>query len=158
GRCFRCRHRRRGRSLRLRRRSPREDQRSEGNGDDPTHQRKVTAAAANNAGSDQAQSPRKETAAAPATQPVKKPTTRLSVFFHRSLGPSISGLFPSNPSSSDSTLLVTFPVITAVEGAPGTARRNKANWQAIAETAIMATKMAMRPCGLSAGSFMTLNV
>jgi len=49
------------------------------------------------------------------------------VFFSRSLAPSVSGWLPESVSSNDSTALVKLPVITAVEGAPGTARRNRAN-------------------------------
>src|SRR5262249_16350228 len=144
--------------LRLRCRGRCEDERSESRLDDPIHQYKVSAAAANTTGSDQAQSRSKETPAAPTTHPTKKPTRRLRAFFHRSLAPSISGWSRDSPSSSESTLLVKFPVITAVEGAPDTARRKRANWHAMADTATMATEMAMRPCGLTAGSLVTLNV
>ncbi len=51
----------------------------------------VTATPANTTGSDQAQSPSHETAAAPTMPPAKKPMTRSNVFFSRSLAPSISG-------------------------------------------------------------------
>jgi hypothetical protein len=43
------------------------------------------------------------------------------------LAPSVGGWLPERVSSSDNTVLVKLPVITAVEGASGTARRNRAN-------------------------------
>src|SRR4030095_8913454 len=112
----------------------------------------ATATPASTTGSDQAQSLSHETAAASAMQPAKKPTTSSNVFFSRSLVPSISGSLRDSVSSSDSTVLVKLPVITAVEGAPGTARRNRANWHAIAATAIIAATPAINPCGFAAGS------
>jgi hypothetical protein len=48
--------------------------------------------------------------------------------------------------------------MTAVEGATGRVKRNKANWQAIAETAIMAATVAIRPCGLADGLVMALKI
>jgi hypothetical protein len=36
--------------------------------------------------------------------------------------------------------------MTAVDGAPGTARRKSENWHAIAETAIMAAMLGINPC------------
>lgn len=87
----------------------------------------ATATPANTTGSDQAQSASDETATAPATQPAKKPTRTLRVFLSRSLAPSVSGCVRDKVSSIDRTVLVRLPVITAVEGAPGTAIRKRAN-------------------------------
>src|SRR6266403_1593119 len=87
----------------------------------------ASAAPASATGSDQAQFRNKETAAAPATQPAKKPTRSFQVFFSRSWAPSVSGWLRDSVSSSASTVLVKLPVITAVEGARGTARRKRAN-------------------------------
>src|SRR5712672_1433237 len=87
----------------------------------------VTAAAAKTTGSDQAQSRSRETASAPATHPAKKPRRSFEVFFTRSSAPSVSGWLRASVSSNDSTVLVKLPVITAVEGAPGTARLRRAN-------------------------------
>src|SRR5712692_93661 len=50
-----------------------------------------TVTPASTTGSDQAQSPNNETAAAPATQPAKKPTTTFKVFLSRSSAPSVKG-------------------------------------------------------------------
>src|SRR5260370_28566613 len=100
--------------------------------------RNAIASPASTTGSDQAQVPNHETAAAPTTQPEQNPPTSSTVFLRRSLAPSISGSPRASVSSRDSTPLVQLPVITAVEGAPGTARRRSANWHAMAETAIMA--------------------
>src|SRR5215472_5797751 len=119
---------------------------------------KATATPANPTGSDQAQSPSHETAAAPAMQPAKKPKTSSDVFLSRSLGPSTRGSLCDSVSNSDRTVLVKLPVITAVEGAPGTARRKSANWQAIAETAVMAVMPAVNPCGFAAGCHRTLKI
>ena len=55
-------------------------------------------------------------------------------------------------------MFVRLPVMTAVDGAPGKAIRNRPNWQPIAETAIIAAIAAVNPCGLDAGSWMTLKI
>src|SRR2546428_581001 len=81
----------------------------------------ATAAAASTTGNDHDQSPSHETAAAPATQPAKKPMTSVEVFLRRSSAPSVSGRARDTVSSSDRTVLVKLPVITAVDGAPGRA-------------------------------------
>jgi hypothetical protein len=47
-------------------------------------------------------------------------------------------------------------VITAVEGAPGTASHKRANWHAMAETAIIAATSAGNPRGFASGWVMTL--
>src|SRR5215470_4998835 len=96
-------------------------------------------------GSAHDQSPSNETAAAPTRQPAKNPATSPTVFFNCSPAFCISGSFRHRVSSNDSVVLVKLPVITAVEGAPGTARRKRANWHAIAETTIMAMMPAMNP-------------
>jgi len=77
--------------------------------------RKTTATPAKVIGSNQAQSPSHDTATAPARQPAKKPATSSAVFLSRSFASSISGSVPDSVSSSDRTVLVKFPVITAVE-------------------------------------------
>src|SRR5262245_35737557 len=64
----------------------------------------------------------------------------------------ISGSLRDSVSSSDSTVLAKLPVITVVDGAPGTARRKRANWHAIAATAIIAAMPAINPYGCAAGS------
>src|ERR1700730_6730763 len=87
----------------------------------------ATAMPASATGNDQAQSPSKATAAAATTQPMKKPIRRWRDLFNRSVAPSINGCVRDSVSSSDSTVLVKLPVMTAVEGAPGTAKRKRAN-------------------------------
>src|SRR5262249_6585886 len=89
-------------------------------------------------GSNQAQSGSHETAAAPATQPAKKPMRALRAFFSSSLASFVSGSPGDRVSKSESTQLVKLPVITAVDGARGTASLKSANWHAIADTAIIA--------------------
>src|SRR5215510_14596175 len=116
----------------------------------------ATPASATGSAHDQSRS--HETAPAPTRQPAKKPATSCTVFFNCSPAFCSNGSFLHRVSSSDNTVLVKFPVITAVEGAPGMARRKRANWQAIAETAIMAIRPAMNPRGLPAGSKMTLKI
>jgi len=65
------------------------------------------------AGSDQAQSPSHDTAAAPATQPAQNPPTSARVFCSRSFAPGIGGgSLLASVSSSESTPLVRLPVIT----------------------------------------------
>jgi hypothetical protein len=48
--------------------------------------------------------------------------------------------------------------MTAVEGATGRANRKRANWHAMAETAIIAAIPAINPCGLVDGLVMTLTI
>jgi hypothetical protein len=50
------------------------------------------------------------------------------------------------------------PVITAVEIAPGIAKRRRAYWQAMAETAIIAAIPAINPCGLADGLVKALKI
>src|SRR5215813_9595371 len=87
----------------------------------------ITANPASATGTDQAHAPKIETAAAPAIQPARKPTTTFNVLFSRARAPSSKGRLGDSVSRSDNTALVKLPVITAVEGAPGTARRRRAN-------------------------------
>ena len=54
-------------------------------------------------------------------------------------------------SIADKTALAKLPVITAVEIAPGTARRKRAYWQAMADTAIIAAVPASNPAGSADG-------
>ncbi len=58
----------------------------------------------------------------------------------------------------DRTEFDKLPVITAVETAPGKANRNRAYWQAIADTAIIATMPATKPCGSLEGFVKTLKI
>jgi len=55
------------------------------------------------------------------------PTSSFEVLLRRSSASPISGRMRDTVSNSESTVLVTLPVITAVDGAPGTARRKRAN-------------------------------
>jgi hypothetical protein len=55
-------------------------------------------------------------------------------------------------------VFVKLPVMTAVEGATGRAKRKRANWHAMAETAIIAVMPAIKPCGLADGLVMTLKI
>src|SRR5229473_5711652 len=89
--------------------------------------RNATATPASTTGNDQAQSPRYVTAAAATTQPPKKPTRRCSEPVSRSASPAINGWVRDCLSSSDRTVLVKLPVMTAVEGATGRAKRRRAN-------------------------------
>ena len=65
-------------------------------------------------------------AAVARTQPVKKPTRRWRAPVRRLLSPSISGSVRELNSISPKTAFVKLPVITAVEGATGRAKRNRA--------------------------------
>ena len=94
-------------------------------------------------GNDHAQFPSQETAAAPARHPAKNPISAPSVLFKSAFAPFIRGSPREKLSSSDRTRLVVFPVITAVEGAPGTVRRKSANWDVIAETANIGAMIPM---------------
>src|SRR5258708_7553156 len=86
----------------------------------------TTATAASATGNDQAQSPNVETAAAATTQPTRKPQSRYRDLFRRPASSAINGRRFDNASISDRTVLVKFPVITAVEIAPGMAKRSSA--------------------------------
>src|SRR3981081_83539 len=88
------------------------------------HYRNAVATAASVAGNDQAQSPRREMAAAATTQPTRKPNRRSRDLFKRPASTAINGR-PDNTSISDRTVLVKLPVITAVEIAPGIAKRSR---------------------------------
>src|SRR5215469_3991341 len=87
----------------------------------------ATAAPANAAGSDQAQSPKYISAAVATTQPTKKATRRWRAPVNRLLLLSINGSVRELESTSDSTTFVKLPVITAVEGATGNVNRKRAN-------------------------------
>src|SRR6266403_6163641 len=117
----------------------------------PSRYRNQTATPPNRTGNDQAQSPNKETAAAATMQPPRKPKRRSRDLFKRPASTVINGRPRDNMSISDKTVLVKLPVITAVEIAPGIAKRKRANWQAIAETAIMTAMPAINPCGSAEG-------
>src|SRR5258708_5644775 len=117
----------------------------------------ATAIAARTTGNDQAQSPSKEMATAATTQPARKPKSRCEDLFNRSASTGSKGL-REDASISDRTVLVKLPVITAVEIAPGMARRSRAYWHAIAETAIMTAMPAISPCGLPEGLVMTQKI
>ena len=63
-----------------------------------------------------------------------------------------------NISVSDRMALVKLPVITAVETTFGEAKRSRAYWQAIAETAIITAMPAIKPRGLVDGLVRTLKI
>src|SRR5262249_26379710 len=86
-----------------------------------------TATPASITGTDQAQSPSQVTAAAPATQPAVKPTTSFTVSFKRTSASRIKGWRGDSVSRATSTVVVRLPVITAVDGATGSASRRRAN-------------------------------
>src|SRR6266404_2387533 len=104
------------------------------------------ATAASATGNDQAQSPSMKTAEALTTQPKRKPTRRCNDLLKRPASTGSKRCFESK-SISDKTVLVKLPVITAVEIAPGIARRRSAYWHAIAETAIITAMPAVNPRG-----------
>src|SRR5215831_10611289 len=87
---------------------------------------KATAMAASVTGKNQAQSATKVTAAAATTQPNRKPSSRYTDRFSRSLSAVIKRWRFDDNSINDRTVLVKLPVITAVEIAPGMAKRSKA--------------------------------
>ena len=87
----------------------------------------ATARPANTTGNDQAQSPSDETAAAATTQPPKKPMSKWRDSLNRSASPANNDCFREMVSTSDNTAFVKFPVMTAVEGATGKAKRKRAN-------------------------------
>src|SRR5229473_741822 len=94
-------------------------------GGDSTY-RTATATPASATGNDQAQSPSKETAAAATTQPTRKQKRSRRDLFNRPASTVISGRLGDDASINDSTVLVKLPVITAVEIAPGIAKRSRA--------------------------------
>src|SRR5260370_23064542 len=112
----------------------------------------------NATGHDQAQSPNKGMAAAATTQPTRKPKRRRRDLLNRPASAAINGRPCGNISISERTVLVRLPVITAVEIPPGKAKRKRANWQAIAETAIMTAMPAIKPWGLVEGFVITLKI
>src|SRR5277367_4750199 len=91
----------------------------------------------NATGTSQAQSERSETATAAIMQPIKKPARRWRERLSLSLSAVRKGSFLASKSIAAKTALVKLPVITAVEIAPGIAKRSRAYWQAIADTAII---------------------
>ena len=91
----------------------------------PSRDDNATATAANATGKDQAQSPNMETALAAIRQPTRKPMRSCRDLFNRPLSTDIIGRF-DNLSISDKTELLKLPVITAVEIAPGMAKRSSA--------------------------------
>src|SRR5215467_12477725 len=115
------------------------------------------ASAAGATGNDQAQSAIKETAAAAARQPTRKPTSNRKELFNCSVSAGMSERRFDNNSISDRMAFVKLPVITAVETTFGNATRSRAYWQAIAETAIITAMPAIKPCGSVDGLVTTLN-
>src|ERR1700682_3915079 len=109
-------------------------------------------------GNDQAQSPSTETALALTTQPSRKPNSSCKDLFKRPASTGIKAPCLNSKSISDNTVLVKLPVITAVEIAPGIARRSSAYWHAIAETAIITAMPAVNPRGFVGGLVMTLKI
>ena len=105
------------------------------------------ATAASATGNDQAQSPSIKTAEALTTQPKRKPKRRCNDLFKRPVSTGSKARCFESKSISDKTVLVKLPVITAVEIAPGIARRRSAYWHAIAETAIITAMPAVNPRG-----------
>src|SRR5215831_18900113 len=88
--------------------------------------RSAIAKAASTVGIDHAQSRRTEIAAAATTQPARKPISRRSELFSRLRSTGVNGCRGDNRSISDKTVLVRFPVITAVETTFGNAKRRRA--------------------------------
>ena len=117
--------------------------------------RNQTATQPNATGNDHAQSPNRGTAAAATMQPMRKPNRGCRDLFNRPSSTVFNGRPCDSISISARTVLVKLPVITAVEIPPGKAKRKRANWQAIAETAIMTAMPAIKPCGLAEGFVMT---
>src|SRR5262245_19650859 len=109
-------------------------------------------------GNDQAQSRSIATATAAATQPKRKPTSRCKDCLRRPASTADTARPFDSSSMSDKTVLVKFPVMTAVEIAPGIARRSSAYWQAMAETAIITATSAINPYGSADGLVVTLKI
>jgi hypothetical protein len=70
----------------------------------------------------------------------------------------VDNVRPNNISIDNNTVLVRLPVITAVDTAPGTDRRSRAYWHAIAATAIIAAMPATVPWGCVEGFVTTLKI
>src|SRR5258708_38756892 len=109
-------------------------------------------------GNDQVQSPNTETAEALTTQPSRKPRRRCQDLLRRPASTGSKARSFDSKSISDKTVLVKLPVMTAVEMAPGIARRSSAYWQAIAATALITVTPAATPCGSADGLVMALKV
>src|ERR1700730_1225970 len=109
-------------------------------------------------GNNQAQSPSTETAEALTTHPKRKPNRRCKDLFKRSASSGRRARCFDSKSISDKTVLHKLPVMTAVEIAPGIAKRSSAYWQAIAETAIIMAIPAANPCGSADGLVMGLKI
>src|SRR5260370_38662574 len=116
------------------------------------------ATAASATGNDQAKPPSMNTADALTTQPKRKPKRRCNDLLKRSASTGSKARCFASKSISDNTVLVKLPVITAVEIAPGIARRSSAYWQAIAATAIITAMPAATPCGSADGLVMVLKI
>src|SRR5262249_62420192 len=97
-----------------------------------------TAAAATATGNVQDQSFNSRTPRAPATQPQQNPTTGTVALPNLPLLGGMTGWPGETMSRNDRTEFVRLPVITAVEGAPGTASRSMPNWHAMADVARIA--------------------
>src|SRR5215469_5406742 len=120
--------------------------------------RTAIAKAAKATGNDQAQSARNKTAAAATTHPTRKPTNNRKDSFNRSASTRLGECLFDNSPISDRVALVKLPLITAVETTLGNAKRSKAYWQAIAETAIITAVPAANPLGFAEGLVMTVKI
>src|SRR5262249_16402260 len=107
--------------------------------------RSTVAMPASTTGNDQAESPKYETAAAARMHPLKKPMRGRNEAFSRSTSAGVDAWLRKVRFIAGRMACVKLPVMTAVEGATGQTRRSSANWQAIADTAIMAATIAMMP-------------
>jgi hypothetical protein len=83
----------------------------------------ATAIPASAVGSDQAHSPIRETATALTRHPKRNPMRRGTDFLSRAAESSVRSFVDDPMSTRESTVLVKFPVITAVDTAPGNAMR-----------------------------------
>jgi hypothetical protein len=88
--------------------------------------RTAIATAASTVGMDHAQSPSIEIATADTTQPTRNPISRRRDLFNRPRSTVIKCCCGDSISMSDKTVLVKFPVITAVETTFGNAKRMRA--------------------------------
>src|ERR1700736_3319197 len=120
--------------------------------------RTAIATAASAAGRNQAQSPANEAAAAATTHPKRNPSKRPSERFSGVESCGSRGWRSVSKSIADKTALAKLPVITAVEIAPGTARRRRAYWQAMADTAIIAALPASTPTESADAFVITLKI
>src|SRR5882724_10953500 len=87
----------------------------------------ATATPASTTGRDQAQSPRFVTAAAATTQPPKKPSRRRREAHNRAVSLAVGGFAPPNRVQQRQHGVRQLPVMTALEGATGKAKRKRAN-------------------------------